>query len=468
MYTLAATLNNAIGADLYAAVVDNITDSTTYSRSGYIYKKEKVTPYGDFAEASTSSIYKKRNIIQGFTENATDERFVLSMNHFKAKDTTADESEGTRITNASHLITALNSAVPYIYTDTDVLILGDLNSCTGEAPMQMLYDEGYSCVMSVFEPNGYSLVYNRTTERIDHALASASMATQITGATTYHINADERSNNSELNMYRSSDHDPVIVGLRLADDTSKPSDECEGINLATTFKEGLLPFAQQSVTGSQTWFSDANYGARISGYTSGNNSDNTDWLISPALDLSSHESAQLSFRHAINYDSSNKKGDYQTLWITDNYAGSAQTATWKQLTIPVYPNGMNWTFAPSGNIDIPQEYLKKNTRIAFKYISTKAEGNATWQITDFSLLGTCAGTSLPQIEATKLFTVYVANREILIHSNNGETPSVVTLYDSTGRHLSAQDIIDYAQIKVPNAGLYLLKIGSEMYKVIVP
>ena len=34
MYTLAATLNNAIGADLYAAVVDNITDSTTYSRSG--------------------------------------------------------------------------------------------------------------------------------------------------------------------------------------------------------------------------------------------------------------------------------------------------------------------------------------------------------------------------------------------------------------------------------------------------
>ena len=467
MYTLAATLNNAMGADIYAAVADNITDSTEYSRSGYIYKKAKVTPYGGFTEASTNYIYKKRNIIQGFTENATGERFVLSMNHFKAKDTTADESEGTRITNATHLINTLTNTVPNKYTDSDILIIGDLNTCTGETPLQMLYKEGYNCLMKTFEPDGYSIVYNRTVERLDHALASASMAAQVTGATTYHINTDERSGNTELNMYRSSDHDPVIIGLRLTDDSSKPSDECEGISLATTFKNGLSPFTQQSVAGSQIWFSDANYGARMSGYASGNN-DNIDWLISPALDLSNHSAAQLTFRHAINYDSSNKKNDYQTLWITDNYGGDVQTASWEQLTIPVYPNGTSWTYASAGNIDIPQKYLKKNVRIAFKYISTTSESNATWQITDFNLQGTCAGTSLPQIEATKSFSVFVVDKEINILRQSEGVSSIAILYDSMGQQLSTKTVEDKAHFTLSQSGIYLLKIESEVYKIFVP
>ena len=467
MYTLAATLNNAIGDDIYAATLDNIKDSTTYSRSGYLYKKALVTPYGGFTEASTSYIYKKRNIIQGFTENATGEKFILSMNHFKAKDTTTDESEGTRIDNATELINTLNNTVPYKYNDDDILILGDLNSCTGEIPLQMLYDEGYSCMMNKFEPNGYSIVYNRTVERLDHALASASMAAQVTGATTYHINTDERSGNTELNMYRSSDHDPVIIGLRLADDATKPSDECEGVKLATTFKNGLSPFTQQSVSGSQMWFSDANYGARMSGYASGNN-ENIDWLISPALDLSNHSAAQLTFRHAINYDSNNKKSEYQTLWITDNYGGDVQTATWEQLTIPVYPNGANWTYASAGNIDIPQKYFKKNVRIAFKYISTTSESNATWQITDFNLQGTCAGTSLPQIEATKSFSVFVVDKEVNILRQAEGVSAIAILYDSMGQQISTKTVEDKAYFKISISGIYLLKIESEVYKIFVP
>ncbi|MGH2491454.1 MAG: hypothetical protein ACRDF9_08085, partial [Candidatus Limnocylindria bacterium] len=66
---------------------------------------------------------------------------------------------------------------------------------------------------------------------LDHALATASMASQVTGVTEWHINPDEptaldynlefKSPNHQTTLYspgpyRSSDHDPVIVGLQLA------------------------------------------------------------------------------------------------------------------------------------------------------------------------------------------------------------------------------------------------------------
>jgi hypothetical protein len=60
---------------------------------------------------------------------------------------------------------------------------------------------------------------------LDHALANASMSSKVVGTSVWHINADEPRaldyndyNQPELYTplpYRSSDHDPVIVGLEL-------------------------------------------------------------------------------------------------------------------------------------------------------------------------------------------------------------------------------------------------------------
>ena len=64
-------------------------------------------------------------------------------------------------------------------------------------------------------------MYNGEAGYLDHALASASMAAQITGVSVFHINADEPSifeyanSGYQPNMYRSSDHDPVVVGISL-------------------------------------------------------------------------------------------------------------------------------------------------------------------------------------------------------------------------------------------------------------
>jgi hypothetical protein len=81
----------------------------------------------------------------------------------------------------------------------------------------------------------YSFVFMGESGYLDHALATSSLAPQVTGVTEWHINPDEptvldynmefKSLNHQTTLYddgpyRSSDHDPVIVGLRLASQAS--------------------------------------------------------------------------------------------------------------------------------------------------------------------------------------------------------------------------------------------------------
>ena len=79
-------------------------------------------------------------------------------------------------------------------------------------------------------PDAYSYVFDGQWGYLDHALASASIAPQITGVGDFHINADEPSvldyntDFKTINLiyslyapdkFRVLHHDPVIVGLKL-------------------------------------------------------------------------------------------------------------------------------------------------------------------------------------------------------------------------------------------------------------
>jgi hypothetical protein len=73
----------------------------------------------------------------------------------------------------------------------------------------------------------YSYTFDGQAGYLDHALANASLLAQITGAEDWHINSDEpdvldydtsfkpaaQDALYEVNAYRTSDHDPVVVGL---------------------------------------------------------------------------------------------------------------------------------------------------------------------------------------------------------------------------------------------------------------
>ncbi|NTV40575.1 MAG: hypothetical protein HGA51_11565, partial [Demequinaceae bacterium] len=110
--------------------------------------------------------------------------------------------------------------------DPDVVLMGDMNSYAMEDPIQVFADAGYTDLSL----GGYSYVFDGQWGYLDYALASASLLPQVTGVTEFHINSDEVpvldyntnfksaaqiANLYAPDMYRTSDHDPVLLGMNL-------------------------------------------------------------------------------------------------------------------------------------------------------------------------------------------------------------------------------------------------------------
>lgn len=243
---LVAGLNAEPGSSGTYAFVDPAATGGSISTDaitvGIIYKTDKVTPVGAPASLTTSAAFNlagRRPLAQTFRQNANNEVFTLVVNHFKSKGSSAGgagdadiadgqgASNGTRTRQAQDLAAWL-ATKPTGTTDTDYLIVGDLNAYAKEDPLTTLETAGYS---NLLPTTSYSYVFDGQVGSLDHALASSSLSMQVTGAAKWHINADEptvldynmenKTAGQQTSLYnadqfRSSDHDPVLVGLNLA------------------------------------------------------------------------------------------------------------------------------------------------------------------------------------------------------------------------------------------------------------
>jgi hypothetical protein len=109
------------------------------------------------------------------------------------------------------------------------LIIGDLNAYALEDPIMAIQDAGYTNLVSQFGGlNAYGYQFDGQWGYLDHGLASDDLLPFVTGAVEWHLNADEPivfdyntefKTANQINIFfspepfRSSDHDPVIVGL---------------------------------------------------------------------------------------------------------------------------------------------------------------------------------------------------------------------------------------------------------------
>lgn len=113
----------------------------------------------------------------------------------------------------------------------DILLLGDFNSYPGEAPMRVLAEAGFADLVGGHADAGagYTYVYREAAGRLDYALANDSMRRRVRGAAAWHINADEPAalaydgrmaagGGALRSPFRSSDHDPVVVGFESGGD----------------------------------------------------------------------------------------------------------------------------------------------------------------------------------------------------------------------------------------------------------
>lgn len=243
---LVSDLNDYLGAETYAAVSTGAI-GTDAIKVGFIYKPATITTEGTFAilDGSIDNRFvdnKNRPVLaQTFKQQDNGALMTVAINHLKSKGSDCDElgdpdlNDGqgncnqTRDAAAQALVDWLASD-PTGSADTDTLILGDLNSYAEEDPIQTLAAAGYTNLLSYWQgAETYSYVFDGQFGYLDYALANNSLNEQVTGTAIWHINADEpdildydTSYKSatqralyEANAYRSSDHDPVIVGLSL-------------------------------------------------------------------------------------------------------------------------------------------------------------------------------------------------------------------------------------------------------------
>jgi uncharacterized protein len=239
---LVAGLNEHLGAGTYD-FIDTGVIGTDAIRLGFLYKPGAVRPAGDYAILDTSvdprfiDTLNRPMLTQTFDEVATGDRVTVSVNHLKSKGSacvgdpdTGDGQGNCNLTRkaAAEAIAEFLAGDPTRSGDPDHLVIGDLNSYDLEDPIRTLENGGYVDLVRLYGGDfAYGYVFDGKVGYLDHALSNASLSPQVTGASEWHINADEP-DILDYNLdfgrpatfftpdkYRSSDHDPVLVGLDL-------------------------------------------------------------------------------------------------------------------------------------------------------------------------------------------------------------------------------------------------------------
>ncbi|GLI27373.1 hypothetical protein ARHIZOSPH14_16150 [Agromyces rhizosphaerae] len=261
--TLVDALNDVLGSEVYD-YVDTGVIGTDVITTAFVYKAATATPVGDFAlldESVDPRFIDSKNrpaLAQTFADAAGGKVTVL-VNHLKSKGSSCEDDgdpdllDGAGNCNLTRT-SAAEAMVDWIDTDpTDqgteerTLIIGDLNSYDHEEPIDVLVAGGYTDLLLQEQGEyAYSYVFDGQLGYLDYALAGPGLVDEVTGAAPWAINADEPSLiDYDMSFkqdaqdalyapdaYRSSDHDPVIVGLVL---DSTPPELSVAADPATVF-----------------------------------------------------------------------------------------------------------------------------------------------------------------------------------------------------------------------------------------
>lgn len=220
---LVDAMNKIAKKERYAYVSHGWSNSDMIS-CGYIYRTDKVKPYGEmqYAYQDTTSHYRYRLMACGFEEVSSGEKFVLNINHLRSKRGTGAESNEKRMANVDSLLVMLDKIEQeQLFGDSDVLLVGDYNAYTQEEPIQTLVRAGYEDMLMRDDSMGYSYVYHSEAGYLDRVFASESMAKQVKKVAVYHLNADyfySRGFKRGLDdtMFRYADHDPILIRVELS------------------------------------------------------------------------------------------------------------------------------------------------------------------------------------------------------------------------------------------------------------
>ena len=239
---LVEALNEAAGAGTWAYVPSPpiIPADEDVIRVAFIYKPARVSPVGSSVIHDDPAFtgLARQPLAQEFArvspERAAAPTFVVIANHFKSKGSVpegapagnTDNGDGQGNANAIRVAQARALAsFAARYADKPTLLVGDFNSYSQEDPIKTLEGTGWARVSGA-GPASY--VYSGRSGSLDHVFANAAAEPLLAGVTSWAVNAQESiafeysraGMNAHLaieadNPYRSSDHNPELIGLTL-------------------------------------------------------------------------------------------------------------------------------------------------------------------------------------------------------------------------------------------------------------
>ncbi|PPF67531.1 nuclease [Clavibacter michiganensis] len=229
-------LNDAAGSAVWdyvrtpAALQGTPTDEI---QNAIIYRTDAVTPVGAAATQIDETVWgnAREPIAQSF--RGGDRTFTVVANHFKSKSGSGTQpADGQGFFNADRVAQA--RAVARFATElrassgSDLLyLLGDFNAYSEEDPIQVLRDAGFVDLVAARAPGERTYSFDGEVGSLDHVLATGTGARQVTGVGVWDVNAPEwaarqydGAATDGTSAFRSSDHDPVVVGLDTVRDAS--------------------------------------------------------------------------------------------------------------------------------------------------------------------------------------------------------------------------------------------------------
>jgi hypothetical protein len=250
--TLVQALNQELGYRAFD-FVDTGVIGTDEIKQAFIYRRATVRPVAEFA-LLTSAVDPRfddtRNrpaLAQTFLRLGSGERVTVVVNHLKSKGSGCGAGDDDPVQGNCNLTRTLAAEAladwlasnPTGVQSLGSIIIGDLNAYGREDPIAALEAAGFENQLVRFASDApYSYTFDGQQGALDTALAAGEVANRITGAAAWHINADEvpaidylesvgfpdnqRFRTAEVaaayydpSAFRSSDHDPVIIGLDL-------------------------------------------------------------------------------------------------------------------------------------------------------------------------------------------------------------------------------------------------------------
>ena len=246
--SLVGSLNAAAGPGTWAFVPSSSdlpsVDSQDFITTAMIYKParamrvDRSRALGDQSNDGQAFGNAREPIAQTFKKKTgKGDKFLFVVNHFKSKgspgpfpgDADSGDGQGASVTSRILQAQALRDWVPGVaaeYGAKAIVMAGDYNSYTMEDPMDVLYKAGYTDVGSRFDPSSFSYSFSGLSGSLDHILVNDYALRMSTGADHWNINSGEsvameysRYNYHSTDFhapgpYRSSDHDPVVLGLK--------------------------------------------------------------------------------------------------------------------------------------------------------------------------------------------------------------------------------------------------------------